>query len=164
MLKKLSYFNWPLIVLGFIAFGIALGTWTINVAFSNPVQLDDMYMQPYNQVDLDYEHISASKKRFNAKYKVKIERKNLSLNKEETVTISVFDKQTGAIVSDADVDVVVTRPHTKVSDIWFKALKAHDGKYTVGPFTLTELGRWQIYARVSKGDDTGFKKLEYHIK
>jgi hypothetical protein len=164
MKKGFHYYKWPLIILAFIAFGAGLSTWTLTKAFNAPVQMADDYMMDYQQVDMHIEDILDSKAKFDAKYRIDIERKKLKLATPQSVVIKVIDKASNTTVDNAQLDVVVTRPFTKENDVWFKGLKAQNGEYTVGPFKLQAPGRWQVFARATKDDMTGFKKVEYKAK
>ena len=163
---------WPYMILGFVAIGITLGYWTVKHAIGMPVHESNEYMMKYQTADTDANQIIEAQQNFDQHYNVKLEGMKLSNFKPEhlkrkpglvvalgpvnTVSYRVTDKA-GQAVSDANVSLLVTRPHTEKEDQYFKEIKGENGLYTVKDIRLRNPGRYILRVRVQKGDAVGFQ-------
>ena len=132
--------------------------WTVKIAQSLPVEMDNTYFAKYQDVDENINEIIMSQRAFEAKYKINIEQKDFIIG-NNTVEMKITDKQNAAI-NGATVDIVVTRPHTTSTDKTLVAVAHKNGIYKFEPFEVKELGRWQIQSRVSINDLVAYNKLE----
>ncbi len=169
---------WPLMILGFLAIGITLGYWTVKHAVGLPVHESNEYMLKYQNAENDANEIIRAQKRFDARYRLKLEGlkesefkpKNLkrkhghivALNKENSFAYIVSDK-TGKPVADANVSLLLTRPFTGKDDQFFASLPYRDGRYIVKNLRLTKPGRYILRIRVQKGDAIGFQDTEAYL-
>jgi hypothetical protein len=77
--KKEEINYWPYAIVGMILTVVLLGIWTIKVAVSNPVQLDNSYMMTYQDVDENINEILAKQQAFDARYSVDLSRNVLMM-------------------------------------------------------------------------------------
>ena len=170
---------WPHMILGFVAIGIILGYWTIKHSIALPVHESNEYMMKYQQADLNANEIIEAQQKFDKLYSVKLlnfKKSNfkpehlkrkvgdiLALNKINSFEYKVTTKD-GKAVNDANVSLLVTRPHTEKEDQLFKNIKAKDGVYKVENVKLKNPGRYILRVRVQKGDAIGFKDIEGYLK
>ena len=170
---------WPYMILGFVAIGIILGYWTVKHAIGMPVHESNEYMMKYQTADTDANKIIEAQQRFDQRYQVRLEGMMLSDFKPEhlkrkagpvvtlgpvnTVSYRVTDKA-GQAVNDANVSLLVTRPHTEKEDQLFKEIKGENGLYTVRDLQLKNPGRYILRVRVQKGDAVGFQDTAGYYK
>jgi 5,10-methenyltetrahydromethanopterin hydrogenase len=166
-------------ILGFVAIGIALGYWTIKHSISMPVHESNEFMMKYQKADLNANEIIEAQNRFDKRYNLEILNfrvsdfkpehlkrkvgKILALEHKNTIEYKLTTKD-GKAVNDANVSLLVTRPHTEKEDQLFKNLKAKNGIYKVENIQLKNPGRYILRVRVQKGDAIGFKDTEAYLK
>jgi nitrogen fixation protein FixH len=149
---------WPIgIVISIIAVAF-MCIWTIKVAQSNPVQLDNTYFTSYQDLDMNANKIILEQQAFDKKYKIIIAQKDFIIG-ENSIEIKLTDKEQNAI-NNANIDVVITRPHTTATDKKLSVLSSKDGVYKMSHFEVKELGRWQIQSKVMIDNLTAYNKLE----
>ena len=149
---------WPIGITMSILAIAGMCIWTIAIAQSMPVQMDNSYFKDYRDVDMNINEIITKQKEFDTKYNVLLQQKDLKIG-ENSILVRVTDKQNSA-VSDAAVDVLMTRPHTVENDIELISATNKDGIYKFEPFDVQDEGRWQIQTRVTINDLTSYNKLE----
>lgn len=156
--KKNKALHWPIgIVMGIFAI-IGMCIWTIMVAVKNPVVMDDFYFQKYQDVDYSYHIIQAKQIKFDKKYNISYDLKELSIG-ENQLTVNVVDKQ-NTPVTDANVLVRITRPHINKEDKNLKIVSSENGNYKLEKFDIENIGRWQILSKVEVGDLISFTKTD----
>ena len=170
---------WPYMILGFLAIGIILGYWTVKHAIGMPVHESNEYMMKYQKADQAANEILEAQRRFDRRYTLRLEGMKLSDFKPEhlkrkagpivalgpvnTVSYRVTDKA-GQAVNDANVSLLVTRPHTEKEDQYFKNVPGKNGLYTVENIKIKNPGRYILRIRVQKGDAIGFQDTEGYLK
>jgi nitrogen fixation protein FixH len=160
--KKEEINYWPYAIVGMILTVVLLGIWTIKVAVSNPVQLDNSYMMTYQDVDENINEILAKQQAFDARYSVDLSRNVLKVGRNRIEI--VVRSNAGAPVENAGIVAVVTRPTTTKEDIELKTFEHKGALYVSEPFELKRGGRWNIQVRVTIGDDVGFKTRKTFVK
>ncbi len=158
--KEINY--WPYAIVGMILTVVVLGIWTIKVAVSNPVQLDNSYMMKYQDVDANINEIMARQRAFNAKYEVDMSQNRLKVG-ENRIEIRLKKKE-GDSVENAKIFAIVTRPTTSKEDIEIKTFTYLSDAYRSEPFTLKRQGRWNIELKIEIGEDTGFVTYKTFVK
>jgi nitrogen fixation protein FixH len=153
---------WPYAIVGMILTVVLLGIWTIKVAVSNPVQLDNSYMMKYQDVDENINDILEKQKIFDTKYIIDLS-KNILKPGENRIEVALKDRN-GNPVDNAEIIAVVTRPTTLKDDIELKEFVQMNDHYVSKPFELKRGGRWNIQVRVTIGDDVGFKTRKTFVK
>lgn len=141
---------------------VVLGIWTIKVAVSNPVQLDNSYMMKYQDVDANINEIMARQRAFNAKYEVDMSQNRLKVG-ENRIQIRLKKKE-GDSVENAKIFAIVTRPTTSKEDIEIKTFTYLSDAYRSEPFTLKRQGRWNIELKIEIGEDIGFVTYKTFVK
>ena len=158
--QEMNY--WPYAIVGMILTVVLLGIWTIKVAVSNPVQLDNSYMMKYQDVDENISDILEKQKIFDTKYIIDLS-KNILKPGENRIEVALKDRN-GNPVDNAEIIAVVTRPTTLKDDIELKEFVQMNDHYVSKPFELKRGGRWNIQVRVTIGDDVGFKTRKTFVK
>ena len=170
---------WPYMILGFLAIGIILGYWTVKHAIGLPVHESNEYMMKYQTADMDANRIMEAQERFDRRYRVKLDDMKLSdfkpehlkrkpgkivaLNPVNRISYSVTDRE-GKAVSDANVSLLLTRPHTEKEDQHFDHLPFKNGHYVLEKLTLKNPGRYILRVRVQKGDAVGYMDTPGYLK
>jgi len=170
---------WPYMILGFLVIGILLGYWTVKHAIGMPVHESNEYMMKYQTADTDANAIVEAQQRFDRRYKIELQGMKLSDFKPEhlkrkpgpivalgpinTIDYQVTDKS-GNPVSDANVSLLLTRPHTEKEDQLFKEIPGKAGHYIVKNVKLANPGRYILRVRVQKGDAIGFQDTAGYYK
>ena len=154
---------WPYAIVGMILTVVLLGIWTIKVAVSNPVQLDNSYMMDYQDVDANINEILAKQKSFDRKYRVDMAQNHLKIG-ENRIVVSLTDVN-GNRVKDAEIVAIVARPTTLKGQIELGSFKRSKGAdYVSDPFIIERGGRWNIQVKIKVGNDVGFKTYKTFVK
>lgn len=155
---KISPKVWPIgITLGIIAVA-GLCVWTVKIAQSMPVEMDNSYFASYRDVDLNANEMLLKQNAFEKNYNVSVDKEALVLG-DNHITIHVTDKQDQPI-NNAILDVVLTKPHTTNDDQALEIDHVENGNYILKPFTISEESRWQIQTKITVGDLLAFYKTE----
>jgi hypothetical protein len=170
---------WPHMILGFVVIGVVLGYWTIKSAIRMPVHESNEYMMKYQKADLGANEIIEAQHRFDSRYRVALKGMEPSDFKPEhlkrrhgeivalqpvnRIVYEVTDKA-GNTVSDANVSLLLTRPHTEKDDQKFDSLSFKEGHYVLERLELKKPGRYILRVRVQKGDAVGYMDTEGYLK
>ena len=157
-MAKNSGRKWPIIIFVSTLFIIGFSIATIRVAIKNPVELSDYGMQNYHTYDDNANDIINAKIAFDRYYTVAFLTSALS-EKETIISYSIKDKE-GKAVNDANVTVVLTRPDTTKLDICLDHPVISDGIYTFTAVNLPKLGRWDILAKITVGENQRYYNLK----
>ncbi len=151
--------RWPYgIALSFVLV-VALIIATIMVASDNKVEDADLYMHNYHYTDANANEIIMAQIAFNKKYT--IEFATPGLDPKGTVIAYRLTDKLGNPVTDASVEVVLTRPNTHAYDMTLtKPTIGVDGLYEFAPVTLPVEGRWDIMAKVTVGANYRYYNLK----
>lgn len=153
---------WPYAIVGMILTVVLLGIWTIKVAVSNPVQLDNSYMMDYQDVDENINEILAKQKVFDSKYRVDLTQNRLKKG-ENRVVVSLTDIH-GNPVDGAEIVAIVARPTTLKGEKKLGTFKRDGGFYVSDPFAIERGGRWNIQVKVVVGNDIGYKTYKTFVE
>lgn len=158
-MSKSKGMHWPYgIALSFVVV-IGLIVMTIIVAKDNKVEDADLYMQNYHEADANANAIIMAQIAFNNKYAIDYATTGLD-PKGAVIAYKVTDKL-GNPVTDAAIEVVLTRPNTHSYDMTLKdPTVSVDGIYQFAPVALPLEGRWDIMARVTIGHDYRYYNLK----
>ena len=170
---------WPHMIVGFVTIGIILGYWTVKSAIHMPVHESNEHMMKYQAADINANEIIEAQQRFDDRYTLKLtgmkasdfKPEHLKRNPGTIVALSpvnriryrLTDKE-GRAVADANVTLLLTRPHTEKEDRLFKNVPFRDGYYTVEKLELKNPGRYILRVRVQKGDAIGFMDTPGYLK
>lgn len=174
-----KYHFWLLFFFAIFGFTFAMIIWTIKSASSVPVYEDESFMQSYHDVDENFNTMMIANHKFNQRYDTEIsindrtlglevndifhgqrsleksKNRNLLSLGENRVTIKVIDKQTGELVPNAKVDLVVTRSIEDSHDIKLNEIPSAEGAYRT-PLSIEVAGNWNISGVITIGEDKGY--------
>ncbi|WP_456380840.1 FixH family protein [Hydrogenimonas sp.] len=153
---------WPYAIVGMILTVVLLGIWTIKVAVSNPVQLDNNYMMDYQDVDENINEILAQQKVFDSKYRVDMTQNRLKKG-ENRVIVALTDIN-GDPVDGAEIIAIVARPTTLKGEKKLGPFKREERFYVSDSFVLEHGGRWNIQVKIKVGNDIGYKTYKTFVK
>ena len=170
---------WPWMILGFLFIGITLGYWTVRHSVGMPVNESNEYMMKYQKADRNAEAIVEAQQKFDAKYSVEAVKMKKSDFKPEHLkrkagavvaleNVNTFsyrvERLDGSKLSDANVTLLLTRPHTDKDDQLFENIPYKDGLYSVKNVVIEKPGRYILRLRVQIGDAVGFMDTEAYLK
>ncbi len=147
---------WPHFIIALVVFAIGMGIWTVKTAIDNPVELDDTYMMAYQDVDKNIYQIEQMKREFKQKYEVRLLTQKLHFP-DAHIAFEILTKD-GKPVSNAQVEVLLTRPDTNKEDIKTFA-KYHEGRYRVDVHLPLE-GRWNLLLKIKIGNLVDYEKYK----
>lgn len=150
--------KWPIIIALSIVAVIGFSIATIRIAVKNPVELSDYGMQNYHDYDKDANDIINAKIAFDKTYSIVFVTPKLT-EKEAVISYALKDKA-GKAVNDANVSVVLTRPDTIKLNITLDHPTVSDGIYTFNAVDLPKLGRWDILAKITVGENQRYYNLK----
>lgn len=150
--------KWPWIILGSIFALLGFVFWTVSTAISNPVQMSDINMQGYHEVDRNANEMIKARIAFDKKYTLEYVTEQFTPG-AATVKFQILDKN-GEAIDTADVVMKLTRPNTHDFDVDVPLKSVENGIYTFDTVTLPKAGRWDIISRVTVGDDVRYLNLK----
>ncbi len=110
-------------------------------------------------MDDNINDVLASQKKFDDKYNIEVIYDKFKPTANE-VKFKITDKSSNAIIKDANLELLITRPDLSKFDIRPKFTGIKDGFYTFENFGVNKKGRWQILFKTTIGQLTSFVKLE----
>ena len=155
---------WPYgIALSIVAIVIACIA-TIVIALKNPVQMDNFYMDRYQNVDENISEIHDSQRRFDSKFDVIF--KGAEIKKDGSFLDVTFEFSVSAKSDESPnfaTQILLTKPETNefnqiLEYVWQKRT------LTTKSVKLAKEGRWQLLLKLNDGADTGFYKFEIEAK
>ncbi len=161
-MKKNNKTFWPYGITIAILAVVVMGAGTIMIALKHPVQMDEAYMQKYQNVDNHINEIQKSQELFNKQYSVKINNNQFILGKNR-LSITVTDRYTNKTADNLSINVKITRPDDDRYDIKLISKEVADG-YTFPAFDIKKPGRWLILVDINNGKVGGYFKKEVDTK
>jgi len=149
---------YPHAVIGMILGVVVAGGWTVKIALDNPVEMDTFYMEKYQKVENNIDKIMELQGKFDAKFDLAYSTEKFIIG-QNSITLKLTDKS-GNPVTDAKIQLMLSRPETNKENQTFEPTKAENGLYTFGPFTISKPGRWQILSKIEVGEFKGYHKNE----
>ena len=135
-----------------LVFGACIAT--IVITSKLPVEKSDTYMMGYHEADAKANELIQARIDFDKEYKVTYVTEGLSLNnsviKYKVTTLDSKD------VTNAKIEVVVTRPNNHKYDQTLKSPILVEGVYTFASIELPVEGRWDVMAKISIDDKTRY--------
>ncbi|MCX6073195.1 MAG: FixH family protein [Campylobacterales bacterium] len=150
--------KWPWIIGLSIVAVIGFSVATVKVAINNPVEMSEYGMQSYHTYDDNANDIINAKVAFDKNYTISFLTPQI-VKKGAVIVYKITDKS-NKVVNDAKVDVVLTRPDTTKLDLNLTSPTINNGIYTFSPVDLPNVGRWDILAKVSIGDNQRYYNLK----
>ncbi len=181
MAKNNQKTYWPHMIVGFLVLALILSFWTVKSASSMPVQKSNQYMLKYQQADIGINQIMESKIAFDKLYtiniinaKTMVMTDNIHSNRPQENPIELSDginvlsyeviKKDGTKISDANSSFLLTRPHSRREDKFFKNVLCVDEKYQIKDLDIRKAGRYTLQFRAQVGDFTGYSELSAYLK
>lgn len=149
---------WPYaIVISILLIVVASGA-TIYVALQHPVEMSDSNMQEYHHYDKNANDFIAAKIAFNRNYSITYMSEKFDIN--DAVVVYKVTDASGAVVNNAKLDIILTRPDNRNSDIVLDNPTVENGIYTFNAGKLPLIGRWNIMAHVVAGDNERYYNMK----
>jgi nitrogen fixation protein FixH len=151
---------WPYAI-GISIFGIfsaCVATIFVTTQYAS-VQLSDEKMLNYHVADANANKLINAQISFDKKYDVEYLYSRLSIDGDTKISYKITDKSE-AVVNDAKVKILVTRPDTIEYNMELTDPEVSNGIYTFSKIKLPVEGRWNIIAKIDVEKDTGY----YNIK
>ena len=150
--------QWPIFIAVAIFGVVILGYWTIKETMKADLTESNLYMSYYQTVDDDINDILEANIAFDKDYVLKLTFLDLS-GKNGKLIYSLSDKN-GNPISNAEVNLVISRPVNDAKDIPLKPTKVENGKYIFENIHLPKEGRWDLLLKVKVGDKTRYLNLK----
>lgn len=136
-------------------------TLTLKIALSNPVEMDDSYLQSYQKTDKNIAAIQQSEHLFLSRFNANFDDTNLT-NNGGIVSLNIVNRENNASVSTMHINAKITRPDSTKFDQNLSF--AFDGnRYTAKVAALPKLGRWQVKVQISEGNLSFFTTKEFRV-
>lgn len=158
---KIERNYWPHAIVGSILGIVFACGWTIKIALDNPVEMDTFYMEKYQKVDENINEIMALQEKFNAKFDLAYSTENFTMG-QNSISIKLIDKQSGQVVENASVMLLLSRPETNKDNKQMSPSKVENGNYIFDTIEVQKLGRWQILTKITVGEFKGYSKYEVY--
>jgi hypothetical protein len=151
---------WPHAIVASIILIIISCAATIVTAIKNPVELDNFYLDRYQNVDENINEIEASQRRFDSKFNIVFLDFNSSSDTKFSFKIS---PKNDSQMQNLQAMLMLTKPDTNRFN--------QELNTTFSDFTLTSSevkfkkpGRWQALLKINDGNDTGFYKYDIYVE
>ena len=158
MSKPSSGKIWPYAIVISILLIAAASVATVMVALEHPVEMSDSNMQEYHHYDKYANDFIAAEIAFNKNYTITYVSEKFDIN--DAVIIYKVTDGSGAEVDSAKIDIVITRPDNRNSDIVLDNPTVENGLYTFSAGKLPLVGRWNIMAHIVADENERY----YNIK
>ena len=158
MSKKSDGKIWPYaIVISILLIVVASGM-TIYVALEHPVEMSDSNMQEYHHYDKNANEFIVAKIAFNKNYMISYVSEKFDIN--DAIVVYKVTDLSGSAVDNAKINIVLTRPDNRKSDIVLDNQTVENGTYTFSAGKLPLEGRWNIMAHVVVGENERYYNLK----
>ncbi|MGP1450184.1 MAG: FixH family protein [Wolinella sp.] len=155
---------WPLGITLVTLTVVGMIIWTVTLALKNPVELENAYMDNYQNVDLNINEIIQAQKHFFSLYAPSIQKLELS-ESNDRISVHLVKKSDSTPVSDAHITLRLTRPHTTREDIDLGTIdEMRNGLYISKAISFPSKGRWKIQTTISTDDAHGYFEQELYIR
>jgi len=149
---------WPYAIIISILLIVAASVATVIVALDHPVEMSDSNMQEYHHYDKYANEFIAAEIAFNKNYTITYESEKFDVN--GAVVVYKLTENDGNVVNNAKLDIVLTRPDNRNSDIVLDNPTVDNGLYTFNAGKLPLIGRWNIMAHVVVGENERYYNLK----
>ncbi len=158
MSKKSDGRIWPYaIVVSILLIVVASGI-TIYVAIQHPVEMSDSNMQDYHHYDKNANDFIVAKIAFNRNYTIAYVSEKFDIN--DAVVVYKITDISGEAVNNAKLNIVLTRPDNRNSDIVLDNPMVESGVYTFNAGKLPLEGRWNIMAHIVVGENERYYNMK----
>lgn len=171
---------WPYgILLSILAIIIACIV-TIVYASKYPVYQDDFYFDSYQNVENNYNEIQKKQELFNQNFSLELKDqgyKILTINektkkqaygidlKNRVLILDFLHKKSNVLnISDFNISIKLTRPHTSDQDKFLNILEQKNNKEIYIELPQLDKGRWQLKVKMENDQAVGFKSFDFVIE
>lgn len=183
-----KYHLWLLFFFAIFGGTFSMIVWTVKSAVNTPVYDDRSFLSSYHDVDYNFNEMMISNAKFNARYNATItvndrtiafEIKDVFLGQrslekqsvnqdmlqvgENTVSVVITDKKSNEKISNAEVNLQVTRAIEDMYDINLNGIKSDNGTYKTSA-KIDLAGNWNITGSVTVGEDTTYLYIKSNTK
>ncbi len=187
-MKIKKYHFWLLFFFTIFGFTFGMIVWTVKSAVDTPVYEDRSFLSSYHLVDGDYNSMMEDNKEFLETYNVifdinghdvGLETSDIFLGQralkknhkhrdflkvgQNAIYVSIKDKNSSNIISNAKIELLLTRAIEANGDLDIKDFKYVDGKYE----TLASVpikGHWNLTGRVTINNKKGYFFIKTNTK
>lgn len=160
-MKSKSFNVWPYVTVISLLLGVLACFWTVKIAQDHPVEFDNQYRQRYDYVNQNINEILEMSEVFDKQgYSVNL--KSTPQKGSNTLSFQLLNKANQP-VSDASLDLLVTRPATTKYDIPLGKLEFQNGVYQSQPVVLTQPGAWVLNVEIQVGQLTVNRLFEVFL-
>ena len=183
-----KYHFWLLFFFAIFGGTFSMIVWTVKSAVDTPVYDDRSFLSSYHDIDYHFNDMMISNAKFNARYNALITVNNRtiafeikdvflgqrSLEKqsvnqdmlqvgENTISIVITDKKTNEKISNAEVNLQVTRAIEDMYDINLNSIKFDNGTYKAS-VKIDLAGNWNITGSVTVGEYSTYLYIKSNTK
>ncbi|MCI5967978.1 hypothetical protein [Helicobacter sp.] len=156
---------WPLGIFLLAMVVVGLIVLTLKVAISNPVELQGICQQSSQYIDENANAIAQMRARLLKQYDITFEgMQGQNLKSYRQIFLRISDKTDGRIVTDAEVNFFLMRPHTTQDDKALGSGELVEGLWQSQYFEVQKQGRYQSEALVKIDGDSICVTQEYFIR
>ena len=184
MTKKNQNRFWFALVMGMLLFGIGMIIWTVKQTSSVSVHESNSFMLKYQMADMHINQIEELEKKFNENYSIELtdfellelpqeyqntnskrtQAKPVKLNNGKNSFSYDIHHKDGAVVNNAKVTFLLTRPHTRDDDSLEKNVAYTQGHYVTKALELSKKGRYTLQLKVEINGLIGYSKIAAYLK
>lgn len=148
---------WPHGIAVMLILGVIACAWTIKIALDNPVEMSNMFMQKYQNVDDNINDILLSERKFDSIYQFKIINNQLKVGNNNLS----FELKKGSIfINNATIKALITRPETTKFDTHIDNIAIENSFYKLSDINISKEGRWIIRLQIDVDGLIVFKDFE----
>jgi hypothetical protein len=169
---------WPQSIAAFLILAAFLLTWTVLKTSTMPVHEENLFMNTYQEVDLNSDEIITLNNKFFNRYDVVLvsahtekplegfykERKRTTNYIDKTQPIVLEVKSLSGETFTSNLEAMMTRPTTRANDKELILTKLEGNKYELKIDQFDKPGRWQLIAKVNAEGLTGYKSIDIYIE
>jgi len=145
-----------IVFIGILSLSLSLLTYTVVVSVSSPVQMENVFLDNYKNVDRNYNEIKKQEKIFdkNIDFTYKIIKKN---NKYQ-INVSLLSN----MYKSFTITSLLTRPHTNINNQDLNVILDNNNQYIIALPSIPK-GRWRIILKINTSSITVFKTIDFSI-
>lgn len=176
--KRTNY--WPESVAAILIAAVFLLSWTIYKTGVMPVQEDNSFMTDYQDVDMRSDELLVANREFFNRFEIAISSPydiwelQQEFYKKRGMTSKLIDPDEdlilqvrgidGGTVEGASLEVLMSRPTTRVDDYAIDTKDLGEGKFLLSGIEFDKPGRWQLIIQAGVDEYRGFKNKELYIQ
>jgi len=159
MIKKERNY-WPYGIIGMLIFIVCVCVLLVKIAVANPPQMDNFYFKDYQLVDEDINDILERQKIFEENFALIYKTKKFIIGEKNSFKMSIKNKTNQAVVKNAKIELLVTRPDTNSYNQKFTIEGTKDGIFIFDGIEVGKPGRWKILTKIYIDDKSSFNTYE----